>query len=631
MPFSLTASPRPRTPKSQRGMATILIVVLAGLAITATSLGMMYAVRGAQEQQISNHALVPAESKAWGGVEIMRLYLKKKQELGQLSDIVSGMTISTDAAGTAFVVVDGYNASATPPRITVNITGSAGTGTRSAATMTIQAVYTVVAAQGQTTSPTAPGAPITLDQSITLSGDVKILGGSNANFVVDGDVNLSGSVTGISTVQSSGDVVLGGEIKVPEVFANGSLTMTGGAAVTLKGSAIKWINSSSGNVTHGVLRTNGYIKTTTSASDMYAQSDITISGGGMKYKNIRSGANVTCPGTWWGDFDSIKSAKTTNCSTGPKVVAQVPTSELTTLTPITIKRTKIDANDFKAGANYTFVAVGGKRRVTVKSINGLTDGDYYLGDFPDANGRGYKDFLCKEVDSNSNCTNPASLVAGTRTICQGHSTSNRCVEYNQGSSTWKVSGYNLAAGALWFTGSVEMSNGEYYNSVFASGNISTSGDHRLYALNYAGYATVCTNAFKKKTTADFAGMYPINYCDISAGKLKTVSAGNIAYLAGIFTGSVFSGGTINIGASSEVFGSVVAGNQLLTGGSTVIHGYVSSAGQGGATSSSWGGSTTIDLTGLPDTFDPGGTNPPSPDTCSANCEARIDVTWTRPI
>lgn len=75
MPLPFSAPHRLRLPKQQRGLATILIIVLAGLAITATSLGMMYAVRGAQETQISNHALVPAESKAWSGVEIMRLYL----------------------------------------------------------------------------------------------------------------------------------------------------------------------------------------------------------------------------------------------------------------------------------------------------------------------------------------------------------------------------------------------------------------------------------------------------------------------------------------------------------------------------------------------------------------------------
>lgn len=628
MPILPPASAQSRAPLRQRGMATILIIVLAGLAITATSLGMMYAVRSAQEQQISNHALVPAESKAWSGVEIMRLYLEAVPA-DQLPGLTAGKTLSTSAAGISFVVAETYDSANT--RVAINVTGSSGSGSRSAATTTIQAVYTITPAKGQTTTPTAPGAPITLDQSITLSGDVKILGGSNANFVVDGDVNLSGSVTGISTIQSTGDIVLSGGIKVPEVFANGSLTMSGSSSVTLKGSAIKWINSSSGGATHGVLRTNGYITTSTSGTDMYAKSDITLNGGGSAYKNIRSGANVTCPGTWWGSFDSIQSAKTTNCQSSSKIVLSVPTSELTTLTPITVTRNKIDANDYKDAANYTFEAVGGKRKVTVKNVNGLSNGVYYLGNFPYANGRGYQDFLCQEVDSSNNCTIPATPVAGTRTICQGNSTSNACVSYAPNTNTWSVAGKNLAPGVLWFQGNVDMGSGEYYNSTFASGNISTSGSHRLYALNYAGYATVCTNAFKKNTASDFAGLYPTNFCDVSAGKMKSSSTGNIAYLAGIYTGSVFSGGTINIGASSEVFGSVVAGNQLLTGGSTTIHGYVSSAGQGTATSSSWGDSTTIDLTGLPDTFDPGNTSPPATDACSSNCGQSAKVTWTRPI
>lgn len=133
-----------------------------------------------------------------------------------------------------------------------------------------------------------------------------------------------------------------------------------------------------------------------------------------------------------------------------------------------------------------------------------------------------------------------------------------------------------------------MSNGEYYNTTIASGNISTSGSHKLYALNYAGYRVVCTNAFKSNTTSDFAGLYPTHFCDIAAGKLK-------ANAAGIYTGSTFSGGNITVGASSEVFGTVLAGDQLTTGDGTTIHGYVNSAGQGTSVANNWSGSTTIDL------------------------------------
>lgn len=632
MSYPAYAINRARAPRHQRGMATILIIILAGLAITATSLGMMYAVRNTQEAQMASHALVPAESRAWSGVELMRLYLTKKQALGQLTDITAGAQTQTDAPGITFQIVNGYNSAAATPRIVVNVTGTSGAGTRSAASATIQAVYTVVAGTSTGTG-SSPIATLTFQNGITLSGDIKVLGGKNANFVVDGNVSLSGSATGISTVQSTGDIVISGGIQVPEVFANGSLTMNGSAAATLKGSAIKWINNSSGGGTQGVLRTNGYINMGgKSATEAYAISDITITNGGATLGKIRSGANVTCPGTWWNNFDSIQSAKTTNCVSGAKVVAQVPTSELTPLTGIKVTKTKVDANDYKASANYVFEYENGKRKVTVKNINGLTDGVYYLGNYGWLNNRGNYDYLCAAVDANNNCTSPVTPTSATRTICQGNSTSNPCFDYNASSSTWKVSGVNLAPGVLWFKGNLDMSNGEYYNTVVASGNIMTSGSHKLYALNYAGYAVVCANTFKKSTTSDFAGLYPTNFCDISAKKMKANALGNIAYLSGSYTGTTFSGGQINIAASSEIFGSVLAGDQVITGGSTTIHGYVNSAGQGSSTTNNWGGSTTIDLRDLPDTFVPGevpsgeGSTP-----CTQDCSSggSVNVTWTR--
>ena len=628
MPLPFSAPHRLRLPKQQRGLATILIIVLAGLAITATSLGMMYAVRGAQETQISNHALVPAESKAWSGVEIMRLYLATLTA-EQLAGLTAGKTLSTDASGVSFTVAETYNS--TTKRVAVNVTGTSGTGSRSAATSTLQAVYTITPAQGGQTTDTTNNV-VAVENGLSLSGSITILGGSSANFVVDGDVNISGSTTGMATLQSTGDIVLSGSTTIPVVFANGSLTMNGSTAATVRGSAIKWINNTSGSSNQGALRTNGYLTMGNGAgAEGYAIGDINITGGGATLKKVRSGANVTCPGTWWNNFDSIQSAKTTNCPSNSKVVTQVPTSELTPLTPITITRKKVDANDYKDVANYTFEFVNGKRKVTVKNINGLTDGDYYLGNFGWANNRGNYDYLCKDVDTNNNCTSPTAPNAATRTICQGNSTSNPCFDYNQSSATWSVSGKNLAPGVLWFKGNLNMGNGEYYNTTIASGNISTSGSHKLYALNYAGYRVVCTNAFKSNTTSDFAGLYPTNFCDIAAGKLKANAAGNIAYLAGIYTGSTFSGGNITVGASSEVFGTVLAGDQLTTGGSTTIHGYVNSAGQGTSVANNWSGSTTIDLRDLPDGYKPGESPGNGGSACTSNCSGGVSLTWARPI
>ncbi len=91
---------------------------------------------------------------------------------------------------------------------------------------------------------------------------------------------------------------------------------------------------------------------------------------------------------------------------------------------------------------------------------------------------------------------------------------------------------------------------------------------------------------------------------------------------------------INLGASTEIFGSVIAGDTLLTGGSSTVHGYVTAAGLGNSTSNDWTGSLTIDLTNLPASYDPGGV--PDMGNCTSNCDgssgstaASAELLWSR--
>jgi ABC-type lipoprotein release transport system permease subunit len=49
----------PSAPSQQRGMATILIIMLMGLALTVTALGVMYSVRTSQEQQVHTNYKMP--------------------------------------------------------------------------------------------------------------------------------------------------------------------------------------------------------------------------------------------------------------------------------------------------------------------------------------------------------------------------------------------------------------------------------------------------------------------------------------------------------------------------------------------------------------------------------------------
>lgn len=648
-------------------MATTVVMLLTGMAITVTAMGMMYGIRGAQEQQMASHAAVPAESRAWEGVELVRLFLQDvatqspadQAEARLLS--LSG-SVATSVSGMTIKVVEPYTAESGD--IGFNISSAAAIGSAAASTATIQAFYTVTFGKSAATT-TIQNDIINIGKPLNLTGSISFNGASNAKIGVRGNANLSGSVVGLKYLQATGDISIGSGIQVDEVFANGTLTLSG-AASTVKGSALGNITVTSGG-SQGALYSNGDIAISNgSVASASALGKITDSSGGTMgtltagktiaisngttaeadavgnltvsgwptVKAINSQATVTCPSAYWNNFVSIKAKATSGCPTTSAVVAPATVS-VALFTPLVAKvatTSKVDAYEYKTSANYIFEYINGKRQVTVQNINGITTGVYYLGNYAQRNGRGYQDFLCTSVDSSNNCLLPVTPGTTVKTLCQGQSTYNNCITYSNGS--WTVSGKNLAPGVLWFKGDVQMSNGEYYNTVIATGNITTTGSHALYALNYAGYNVVCANQYLRNPSTDFAGLYPTNFCDNSGTKLISNALGSIAYLDGSFVGEVFSGGFITLGASSNIYGSIVAGDVFLTGGSSTVHGYVTAAAQGATSANAWSGSTLIDLTNLPSTYVPGEIPVTKP--CSSNCTnspntsvSTVTIKWTR--
>lgn len=591
-----------------------MVMLLTGVALTATTMGMMYSVRSAQDQQMASHASVAAESKAWEAVELVRSYLDTAQK-ADLSAMTKGQALTTSVSGLTVKVSEPYDA--TTGYMGLTVTATVAANTPAASSSTINAIYTV--GNGAAPTRTLPST-ITFAKTLNLTGSIKFVGMQNTKFSVDGDaIMANASVTGLTNLEATGNISIGSGIQITEVFANGTLSLSGSASVT-KGSALKDITNASGG-TQGSLKTNANVNVSNgTTNEINAIGNVNISSWPAT-KIVNSGGTVTCPSQYWNEYSSIR-AKATNGCPSVNISNQVPAATLVPLTPISVARAKIDASEYKSSANYIFEYVSGKIRVTVSGINGMTDGIYYLGKYGYQNNRGYNDFLCTATDSGGNCTTPASPT-GVRTLCEGQSTSNGCITYSNGK--WTVSGKSLAPGVLWFNGELEMGNGRYYNTVIASGNITTSNDHKLWSLNYAGYNIICNNEYPNDyKTADFANMYPIAFCDKTNGRLKSNALGNIAYLSGLYTGSVFSGGVISIGNSSEVFGSILAGDTFLTSGSSTVHGYITAAAQGTSKDNTWGGSTTIDLTNAPNTY---GNTVPSPG--GSGSGTATAVKWTR--
>ena len=64
---------RPLAP--QRGIATVLILLLVGLSLSAAVFGTAHYIRSQQQQDVAAHAQTQAQMKAWTGAEVVQQYL----------------------------------------------------------------------------------------------------------------------------------------------------------------------------------------------------------------------------------------------------------------------------------------------------------------------------------------------------------------------------------------------------------------------------------------------------------------------------------------------------------------------------------------------------------------------------
>lgn len=236
------------TRNRQRGMATTLLMMLTGVALTATTMGMMHGIRSAQEQQMASHASVPAESRAWEGVELVRQYLQNVTEssitVGALSISASGITAKVIAKET----VSGSTL------VTVNITGSSAL-----ATSTLQVVYTL--------SSVASVTGIVPSSRLMFNGDLTYTGGSLS--IVSGSTPAYIAVTGILKISSGATASVSG-------CAKGGIDLSGG-----------------GIVSNATLRTEGNFKMSSSSAPTnltVGAKSVDISQGGGSYASIKAGA-----------------------------------------------------------------------------------------------------------------------------------------------------------------------------------------------------------------------------------------------------------------------------------------------------------------------------------------------------
>lgn len=528
-----------------------------------------------------------------------------------------------------------------------------------------------------------------LDGSLTLNGSVSGL----QQVCATGDITVDAAIS-VEELCSNGNITLGGAATVKTITAKGNVTLAGGAASAV-GSIVSngTVTLSGGSASAGSIRARGKVTVSGSAAratEIYTEDSIdwtstatatTLAANGtVNYRpsgtgvatdisaignvtltsarNVRTGGSTVLVGYWgqgisgrldgagllsgssWGAYGG---AVVASGSVG-SIVSPYPGTVRVTVTPghtvvinpVTVEtvatferpRITVDAYALRQQANFAFLGVdaSGNPRVQVAQINGLDDGSYYVA----ANASGGRNYLCKAVSGNS-CVTPLMK------ICQGYSDYNNCLDYTSG--RWTLQGTTMLPGVLWFAGDLTISNGNWVNTFLATGDIGTAGGVKVYAPNYIGSAYACQGqassgqGLNSWTGYGFArNAYARQLCTGSPAVLSSASIGNVALLSGgLKDDGSFVGGNIALGASNEIYGSVLAGQYLNTSGSTLVAGSTYSAAQGGsktATSNRETGSTTIKLGGGSSAYDPDITP------CTANCGSGAsadNVVWAAPI
>ena len=655
--------------RRQRGVATVMMALMVGLAAMASTFAVVQQVRTSQDQSMTVHAQTQAQMNAWAGAEMVRQYLQGLTN-AQRATLLASVQASAANTALSFSSDLGVNAvlltASTSSNFLARITGiTAAANPKAKTTATLGVTYAVTAgASGLSTLSTAfkSGMGAQLGGSITIAADTP----EQAVLNVVGDLLTGGySISGANTINATGtinldsnssfqvlnsncDVVISGTTQSVTVNARRHVCGSGTAKVIGVATANGSISmGAAGNGTLAAIgdtsftdscSASGFAGSATLAATCAAPTygpGVDLGSGSGSATTVKSGQSVYVGS---GSIGRLTAAldlvlknwnATVNGTVGRQVVRNnyayqgtVTTGGASpTITPVQTVSIQADtpfnAIDYRAYANYAFYASGSDLKVDIKNVNGVGDGSYYIGTTGRASAMRY---ACSFSGDNCNLGNK------TLDLCT-NTNNTQCLSYAAG--TWTLAtntSEGMRSGVVWFSGSLDASTGTYYNTFIATANIKTSGNHTIYAPNYAGYSGkvggttyaplgICTSA---------AGVaishYPSNFCNLATASFDPTAAsglGSYAFMAGSFSGASYNassyvGGNVALRASSAINGYVLAGNAFSSGGSSTIRGYFSSQGSGVANASQasinavLGASTTIDVRALPATLTAGG-------------------------
>ena len=278
---------------AQQGFATVLIVLLVGLAVAASALGTAYYINMSQKSLVSSHALTNAQSGAWTGVEILRQYLEILAKDGSISSLNEESFLSLNVQGKTCNL---QNEEVCPLQVKIISSKEVGTDSRqfrvtaniqnisekSEASSTIQAVYLIdmVSNNSNAINNTSINA-IDIYGDLNVSGGIEIKGGKDAIINIYGNLTSSGNTfTGVSELNVTGNVKLsGGGEKIKTITSNADVYLGAGTEVDYV--------YAKGKVT---------VDTGKQGGEIYADKDIIIKNGGVKVANTLNNIELSSGG-----------------------------------------------------------------------------------------------------------------------------------------------------------------------------------------------------------------------------------------------------------------------------------------------------------------------------------------------
>lgn len=640
--LSLSQTPSAR---SQRGIATILIVVLIGVALTATAMGIMHSMRSTQEKHVAVHAATNAQVGAWAGVEAFRRYLETLDSATLDTGLPEEIPLAIGTGGESYgsmTVKDVLVTNAGDSyRVNATIINTLDAAHASAA---IGVVYEV-GKVGDCPGCVKLTAALDFHDDLEVEGDIEFILPEHfkPNINVDGNVRIKHTnLTSLGVLTATGAVDLDSGVHVEEIYSNDDVSLTGSARadkVTTLGSvttggnggaSIIWANgsltldgsypTSAGNTRstihikpgagyQGPMIAQGNVTLDRPTQDIQTKSNVIInyeySDPSTPVKNIIAEGDLLCPVGSLVNFNnvSVNGSIGTGCTAVRDAIGTKATegaansvSVMTELQPFTVPRLVIDVWTLENYANYIFRwnTEENRPQVVVNNIKGIASGTSYW--------MSHSASSCAKLDI-TKADDDCSSVTDKINLCVGEDS--WCFSYKESTKTWVVehSNKSILPGILWFEGNVDIANNTSYSTVLATGDITlSSGGVHLYSVNYAGYDIMCeANADISGYNSHYRNQIPENLCNTSEQKYLPLDVGNIGLAAGGYNpadNGDYSGGNITLESTNHIYGSVLAGNYLRTRGHTNVYGFVSAAVQGGqqADKNLLGAKTTMDLT-----------------------------------